>query len=99
MIRLESWSLHLGRSMDDDAPEFLTTHLQGTVFGHPEFQDRERIVTSAVSDVEVTSAGVTVKTRSGTEYVLGQVCVVYEELFPNAIERLLSLSKGERNVV
>jgi hypothetical protein len=77
-IRLENWSCCT--DIDDPymAPELKVIlgglHLQGSVFGHPKFEDGKHVTTSRITDVN----GKIVKTRN-TEYELGEVNPEFKE--------------------
>jgi len=64
-IFLDNWST---TSNPYQAPEIRKTYLQGEVFGHPNFQEGDKVYTSHI----VQSEGRWIKTSSGSEYILGQ---------------------------
>ncbi len=83
-VRLENWAI----VHDDDpylAPELRKQKLHGQCFGHPRFEDGEAITTSSIQSID----GEVIVTRN-TRYVLGQVDPAYENLYPNAKNRLLN---------
>jgi hypothetical protein len=59
------------------------------VFGHKGFPDGSHITTSTVVDAKKENNIITVRTQSGSEYILGFIDKKYEKKFPNALERLL----------
>lgn len=68
MIKLNFWSV-IQKSWDGyTAPEFIPSHLQGVVEGHPAHKDGTIVTTSAIKRVE----GRTVTTSSGSTYILGE---------------------------
>ncbi len=101
-LRLECWGIVPNGDVYT-APEARTFSLKGFVFNHQRFEDGHGITTSAIVEItgrlgdptQVSLAGakytteVIVKTASGSEYLLGEPDIKYEEMFPNAKERLL----------
>jgi hypothetical protein len=84
---LENWGVVFGGAVDPyKAPEQLKHYLNGDVSGHPRHLDGTNVTTSSI--VEVDSENRVIKTKSGSCYKLGKPSVAYEELFPNATERL-----------
>lgn len=81
MYRLENWSLTSG----NHSVESGITYFQGNVYGHPRFVDGFFIHTTRIVNYE---NGV-FETKSGSQYVLGEVDKEYEKLFPNAYQRLV----------
>jgi hypothetical protein len=61
----------------------------GEVYGNPNFDDGDFVVTSAISKV-VREDGQTVCYTRGSRYVLENVATDYEQMFPNAEQRLLN---------
>lgn len=66
-------------------PDFSTPILHGNVYGHEEIQDGQTIISSIVIGVKNGK----VITKSGSEYELDDVDPNYENIFPNAKERVL----------
>jgi hypothetical protein len=64
------------------------SRLCGIVTNHPEIVDNSFITTSRVVDCKEENGKTIVITRTGTNYVLGDVSKQYEELFPNALNTL-----------
>lgn len=60
----------------------------GEVYGNPNFNDGDYVVTSAVSKVVREDGQLVCYTRN-SRYVLENVDSDYEEMFPNAAQRLL----------
>lgn len=85
---LQNWSLVFRDPYK--APEIQHPALHGKVYGHPRFEDGSTVTTSSV--VGITEDG-KIKTYSGSEYELGVVDQKYEELFPNARERIIQATK------
>jgi hypothetical protein len=69
MIRLENWSL-VQRFDPYKAPEAQPAFLQGAVYGHPNFNDGDHIVTSKIVNQDIPNGHVI--TYSGTKYSLGK---------------------------
>jgi len=68
MFRLENWSMFVDPN-PYLAPELQRGHLTGTVYGNPSFEDGASITTSYIIEINVRKGYA--KTRSGSEYVLG----------------------------
>ncbi len=67
VYRLRNWSTCGGANANPyAAPEQLSLHLQGEVYGNPNFPDGDHIITSAVDSSERRL----VTTRSGSKYLL-----------------------------
>lgn len=69
MIRLEGWSM----IYDPNPylpPEVKVGRLVGAAYGHPSFEDGDRIVSSPIVEINVRKGFA--KTRSGSEYILGR---------------------------
>jgi len=60
--------------------------LHGNVFGHPRFADGHPVTTSRIVG---KNSDDTVVTYSGNVYELGEVDPAYEEMFPNARDRVI----------
>ena len=76
-MKLENWALALVYNN--------TFRLQGTVYGNPKFPDGRGVMTSEVESITQNNE---VVTRSGSVYELGDPDPLYEQLYPNAKERL-----------
>lgn len=85
MPTINNWSLVSKPLHAYQAPE-QSLRLRGEVTGHPDFEDGSDITTSRIKEIK----GGKVYTSSGSEYTLGTVDPVYEALYPNALQRLLS---------
>lgn len=86
MPTLNNWSVTCTSFNPYLPPEAQSYGLQGVVSGHATFPDGAHITTSSVKSVK----GVEVTTASGSIYTLGTVDPRYEELFPDALNRLQS---------
>lgn len=67
MYTLNNWAV-VGNQTPYQAPEMVTKHLSGQVYGHPRFADGEVVTTSAIVKVD----GKQVQTASGSAYILGE---------------------------
>lgn len=87
--KLDEWSLVYGPDGDPryHAPEQITQHLFGKVYGDLRRDDGRTIVTSPI--VGRTPNGLVI-TKGGSRVELGTAKSDYEQLFPGAKERLLS---------
>lgn len=95
-MRLENWGVVL-RPKPYQPPEAWAQALSGNVYDHPEYSDGSLITTSAINAPHGDNA---ILTESGRVYELGVVAQDYEELYPNARERLfnsLQLKKESQN--
>ena len=88
MIRMENWSIVQLGVDPYQPPEVQPQGLNGNVFGHPRFPDGEQVTTTAIVSGATCDGRITVRTRSGSEYELGDVSADYEGLFPGARERV-----------
>lgn len=93
MYILENWSMVFTDPWA--APEMQIPQLHGKVYGHPKFDDGESITTSAIDGFDKESNAVV--TRSGSKYCLGHVDSEYEEIYPDAYNRLINslIENGE----
>ena len=73
-VRIENWELVYTQNNPYQAPECRQSVLCGQVYGHPDFDDGESIMTSTIMDTN----GVYVKTHSHI-YILGKVSDKYAE--------------------
>lgn len=91
VVRIENWLKYT--HVDDcwTPPELGSQVLHGQVFGHPSFEDGERVHTSNLEGWDEEHQAVV--THSGRRYILGQVDPEYETKFPNAKERLIESLK------
>lgn len=86
-MKLNNWSF-VSTNQDDPycPPEMIRFYLCGEVSGHPDFTDGDKVTTSPL----IGKRNGKVVTKSGSEYELGYVDQAYEQLFPNAEQRLLA---------
>lgn len=96
MIRIKNWSVF---SMNDNgftAPELISFHLQGDVYGHPRFDDGVPISTSRITDLKDCGDHKEAITKSGSVYCLypEDVDPMAEKQFPNYYERLRIKNKN-----
>ena len=76
------------------APELQHSHLNGNVENHPKHEKGKLIITTPI----VGLIGDYIVTKSGSIYELGTIDPAYENVFPNAKERLfVSLNKIMNN--
>ncbi len=73
-VRLENWHVAVRPSDPYTAPELRATCLSGEVYGHPRFEDGDRITTSPVRSVEGRRAE-----TNNTTYRLGKVSEQYRD--------------------
>ncbi len=79
-MQLENWSISNIPQGPYNAPETFLHTLSGEVFGHPGFEDGERVSTSAIKRVSTLSVGGTeIQTESGSVYILGEPAEAYVE--------------------
>jgi hypothetical protein len=88
-MKLENWSVVYGPWDGYKAPEQITSHLYGFVYGNPKFVDGIDITTSAIRGQRDGR----IVTQSGTEYELGATDPIYETKFPDARQRLFNSLK------
>ncbi len=79
-MKLQNWSLVSIYDNPYLPPELQTKGLHGLVYGHPNHKDGTEVTTSAFLFMFNGLA----LTASGSEYQLGEIDPVYEEMFPNA---------------
>ena len=70
--KLQNWSIIAAPISPYTAPEMVPTILAGEIYGHPNFPDGRKVITSQA----VASKGVIVETEN-TIYTLGEVDVTY----------------------
>jgi hypothetical protein len=93
--RLENWCVTPLAASPYTPPECQAHGLHGTVYGHPYFADGDEITTTECASVKVDEpARVTITTRSGSRYVLGEVDPEYERQFPGALVRIVKSYQG-----
>ena len=80
MPRLENWSVGSQNLTPYTAPELSQPRLMGEVYGHPNFDNGERITTSPIEKIN----GWVITTLSGSVYELGGVSREYEEWYTQA---------------
>lgn len=93
--RIENWAVVHGEADPYTPPELITQHIHGQVYGHPKFPDGCNITTSSIQAVETDRTKITVVTKSGSRYELGEVLPHYEATFPNARQRLIDSAKAK----
>lgn len=86
MIKLEDWAVVLAPISPYQAPETASKSLAGIVTDHPEFETGAHITSSAIRGKRDGR----VITKSGSEYFLGKPAKAYEELYPDAYNRLMN---------
>lgn len=94
VVRIENWSVV---SREDDEyipPEAEIPCLSGNVFGHPHFNDGERVSTSDIIGCDEKEEVIICGSR---RYKLGAVDPDYEREFPDAKRKLLKSLPGEQN--
>jgi hypothetical protein len=77
MPRLENWSVTTDCQNEFLAPELMIKRLHGDVYGHPSFNDGDSVSTSTLEKFDYKNRAA--KTRSGTEYELGEIDKGYEK--------------------
>jgi hypothetical protein len=82
-VRLENWSIVNLTNDPYKAPEQQKVGLHGRVFGHDRHAEGAEVSTSSI----VSVLKPVVKTKSGTEYILGEIDPEFEKAFPNAAQR------------
>lgn len=85
-MKLDNWSVGSHKADSFLPPELKRPCLHGILTGHPKHADGTEVTTSAIIGVE----GDYIKTSSGSLYELGTVDPQYEQLEPNARERLFT---------
>jgi hypothetical protein len=83
-MKLENWSIVQEELNPYQPPEMHRQCLHGKVYHHPDHADGTEITTSVIVDAHNRI----VTTRSGSEYILGEVDPEYEKQYPNAKQRL-----------
>lgn len=86
-MKMSQWAIVSDPFCPYKDPDQIALRLQGVIHGHPHRKDGDEITTSRI--VGKTEDG-HVKTKSGSVYELGKVSDVYEALYPNALNRLMS---------
>lgn len=76
MIRLENWSVCVNQDNVYVAPENQVKHLEGEVYGHPNFVDGQFIKTSSLTLLDIENNYARTK---NTEYVLRQIDPEYQK--------------------
>jgi hypothetical protein len=91
IARLEMWCVTPLSASPYTPPECQAHGLHGTVYGHPSrhFFDGDSITTSEVVSLRAEGDNAIVTTRTGTNYLLGQVDPDYERAYPNARQRVI----------
>lgn len=89
VIRMENWSI-IGIAPHSSPEQCL--RIQGEAHGYSEYSDGSRIMSSTIERVD--SENELLIGMSGRLYQLGKVNEEYEELFPNAFERIMGVQSG-----
>lgn len=84
VVLIENWSLVLCH--DDDKKDQSRLYFQGCLFGHPKLPNGFEARTSQIIQYDEKEKVFVCKSRN---YRLGTVNPHYEELFPNALKRIL----------
>lgn len=90
MPQLENWSIISSTIDPYKAPELSKPALRGNVFGHPRFEDGKLIHTSSIAGITKENH---ILTHSGSKYMLGEIDSEFDEMYPNAKERLIKSLK------
>ena len=85
-MKIDHWCVVSRSTPAFQPPEQDRTCLHGFVRGHPRCADGKEVTTSLL----ISRQGDRVVTKSGSEYELGDVDVVYETFYPQARERLFA---------
>ena len=93
MSRLEQWAVVRAQISPYMAPEQPLQCLQGILSDHGRMPDGSDVTTSPIIGKRLVDLGIgeqryVVVTRSGTEYLLGAIDPLYEDIFPDAEVRL-----------
>lgn len=75
MVRIEDWHVRAATNDPYKSPEQNGMAISGKVYGHPQFEPGERVVTSRI----VKTEGRHVVTESGTTFFLGEIDPAYRE--------------------
>lgn len=89
MMKLENWALYCGADDPYLSPELHIVRLTGIVYGAENFEDGTSIITSGITDSELDGDIIKITTYGGSVYELGTVLDAYEELYPNARQRIV----------
>lgn len=85
-MRLENWAVVAMPSSPTQAPELWRQRLHGKVYNNPKFEDGTIITTSCIE----SKRNGKVVTQSNSEYLLGEVSIQYESIYPDAYARLMN---------
>lgn len=87
-VRIENWCVTtLGGVYTP--PECQAHGLAGVAYGHPNFHDGTDVTTTEAVSLRMDGEDAIVTTRSGREYLLGQVDPNYERAYPGALARVI----------
>lgn len=89
MMKLENWAFYCGTNNPYLPPELQIIQLTGIVYGAENFEDGTNIITSGITDSELDGDTIKITTYGGSVYELGKVLDIYEELYPNARQRIV----------
>lgn len=97
-MRLKNWYVTGGYDSEFIAPEFRKYHLQGNVYGHPNFKDGDPVTTSRIMEISDKGSYKEVITRSGSVYELYKEDVDkdVERYFPDYYERFGFKTVGKK---
>ena len=89
-VRLKNWSIFNRSPNPFAAPEISTFHLQGNVYGHPNFNNGDPVQTSRIISILDKGDHKEAVTKSGTVYALykEEVDTDCEKLYPDYYDRL-----------
>jgi hypothetical protein len=90
VLRIEQWCVTPLARSPYTPPECEPHGLNGAVYGHPNFEDGEFVTTTEAVALRMDGEQAIVTTRSGREYLLGQVDPNYERAYPDARNRLIN---------
>lgn len=89
MLKLKNWSVFC-KGDKFTAPEMMTYHLQGNVYGHPRFLNGTFVTTSRITSVVDKGDYKEIITGSGSVYAVYKedVDCGYENMYPNCYDRI-----------
>lgn len=83
LIKIENWSIITTKKNLYATSEGIPLRLIGNVYGHPQHYEGRFVETSNI----IASSGKYVKTKSGSSYILGNICPKYSswlrDYYPN----------------
>lgn len=90
-MKLENWGMITVNTSPYEAPELSKFILVGEVYGSERFDDGQYIRTSHITGIDSNE---NVLTSSGSRYKLGEASKDYEDLYPDAYNRLVKALRG-----